>query len=1349
MELPAPDTVKKVCAKFRIDWNKGSKPRIIDLLEGIQEPVRGELMASLIAIEIELRADAGEFPCAQDYVVIGSDAVAMAKQSLEGSAASLPKPVDETTAFFSVDALGDKNETLSFDEVTPDEDTLFKDSSGAVRPDDEFKFIGRYKLLQQIGVGGMGAVWMAEQYEPVKRRVALKVIRADMGTKSAVARFEAERQACAMMDHQNIAKILDAGTTETGNPYFVMELVRGIPLNKYCDKHRLDIRKRLQLMIPVCRAVQHAHQKGIIHRDLKHSNVLVTEYDGDPVPKVIDFGLAKALGHQDTLTEKTMFTEIGKVVGTLQYMSPEQTETNNLDVDTRSDVYSLGVMVYKLLVGATPLDDGAHVQKSLLDALKLIREKDPARPSVRISVSEESTKILCALRTVQPDKLKQILVGDLDWIVMKALEKDRKDRYQTANDLAMELERYLNDEQVLARPPSAIYSLKKFVKRNRGLVAFILATSFLLIAGIMATSTATWFAIRESNRANYESFLAGEESKKARLAEAEAQTSEKLRKIELLAQKLKSAWSNWRLGDAEPAWQLLNLLSKAEDGWESRYLRSEFSSSDETLYGHSDDVVSIDSSDNGKYIVTAANDNSIKVWDADSKKLLYTQLLDDQPTSVRFSPKSKLIACSTRANKIRLWHAATGKRYQTFGPYSTDITCIDFSPDGRLLFAGAAEKDSIGNGDDREYLESDSASTIRVVSVEKGTVLQTLEGHTQDIMSINCSPDGNTIASGSLDKSIRVWKKTGEEFSLSYVLDKHFLGVTSVSIDASGKQLLSGSHDTTIRLWELETGELFRTFIGHTNRVNSARFSEQGDRIVSASTDRTARIWNMTGEEILTCQGHFDSIRDATFSQDGQQILTASKDNTVRVWDSKKRPSTVTVREGVKTIWSADFSTDGRTVARGSDDGTIVIINADSGEIIHTIGQPGDPAILSLAFSPDSKYLAAGDAVEKDVDDKKEEEGGEREVYSRLRIWNAKNFELVKTIDAHTGFIWDVSFSMAGDFLMTASADSTATVWETKNWSPVATLKGHASEVASARFSRNGQLIVTASDDRTIKLWNANSYELIKTFEGHRNSVWKAIFSPSGDSIASSSYDGEIIIWNVVTKEKLQRFQAHTNQIAGLTFSKNGSRLVSASDDKTIKIWDVQSAIEMFVLRDKDDALITHVSFSRNGDKLVSGTSNGRVTIRAVSKTNALSQPFLPQDAEKMSIDGLRFVTSRNVAMEDLKREFKYAEKCCKYFPSYKTFTNLGIAQYRLGKFQEAIENLTEADRLEPIQYGEPDEPPNIEAFLAMSLFQSNRLAKADEFRAEFQSKVDENWVGDEKMTALVEEIEDVFGMVD
>jgi tetratricopeptide (TPR) repeat protein len=358
--------------------------------------------------------------------------------------------------------------------------------------------IGRYKLLEKIGEGGCGVVYMAEQEEPVRRRVALKIIKLGMETKSVIARFEAERQALAMMDHPNIARVFDAGATDRGPPYFVMELVHGVKITKYCDENRLDVRQRLDLLVQICHAIQHAHQKGIIHGDIKPSNIIVALHDGTPVPKVIDFGISKAT--EARLTDRQLFTAYAQLVGTPAYMSPEQAEMGGLDIDTRSDIYSLGVLLYELLTGRTPFDGKELVAGGLDRMRKTLREEEPERPSARLlKLPPADLKSVAQSRLVEPAKLSPLVRGDLDWIAMKALEKDRARRYETANGLAMDLQRHLANEPVVARPPSWSYRFLKLVRRNR--VVFIGggAVAMALVAG-MGTSTYLFLKEREARQ---------------------------------------------------------------------------------------------------------------------------------------------------------------------------------------------------------------------------------------------------------------------------------------------------------------------------------------------------------------------------------------------------------------------------------------------------------------------------------------------------------------------------------------------------------------------------------------------------------------------------------------------------------------------------------------------------------------------------------------------------------------------------------------------------------------------------------------------------------------------------------
>ncbi|HEV3384782.1 MAG TPA: serine/threonine-protein kinase, partial [Gemmata sp.] len=540
---------------------------------------------------------------------------------------------------------------------------------------------GPYKLLQQIGEGGMGVVYMAEQEQPVRRRVALKIIKPGMDSAQVIARFEAERQALAMMDHQNIARVLDVGTTPSGRPYFVMELVHGVPITRFCDDNKLTLRERLELFVPICQAIQHAHQKGIIHRDIKPSNVLVTMYDDKPVPKVIDFGVAKAM--EQRLTEKTLFTQFGTLVGTFEYMSPEQAEMNAFGVDTRSDVYSLGVLLYELLTGTTPLEKERLRQAALGEMVRMIREEEPPRPSTRLSSSGNLPKIAAA-RKAEPGRLAMLVRGELDWIVMRCLEKNRARRYETANALARDVERYLKDEPVEACPPSVGYRLRKFGRKNRVLLTTVGAFVGLLM---VAVGVSSWLAV-EARSAKIAADIKRDEAEKAqREAKEEGdRATREWRRAEDLVTQLK-------MGDAETRRALNRMtvakgIQLAEEGklfdalpWfvqplERGGLAREEEQAHRTRIAsylrdtpnrptlrqvcfHDSMVEHAAFSADAKQMLTVS-DNTVNVWDVSRGKLMSTLKHIDKVHTANFSPDGKQVFTAS-ASAIRTWDVLNGR----------------------------------------------------------------------------------------------------------------------------------------------------------------------------------------------------------------------------------------------------------------------------------------------------------------------------------------------------------------------------------------------------------------------------------------------------------------------------------------------------------------------------------------------------------------------------------------------------------------------------------------------------------------------------------------------------------------
>ncbi len=790
--------IDRICSEFEKALSAKDRPHLADWLDRIEAEHRILLMTGLLEVDVELRIKSGLPVDPGDYRQLGDEAVAIVKELI----AAADSPVSDET----LSAASNKVTSTS-------------------------KQIGPYKLLQQIGEGGMGTVWMAEQEKPIRRRVALKLIKAGVDNNQVVARFEAERQALAIMDHQNIAKVLDAGTTEIGQPYFVMELVQGIPFTKYCDQNRLSINERLELFIPVCKAIQHAHQKGIIHRDIKPSNVLVCLYDGKPVPKVIDFGLAKALQHQSKLTDKTMFTEFGQVVGTLQYMSPEQAEMNQLDIDTRTDVYSLGVMLYELLTGSTPIEQDSLRNVAILKVLETIRETDPPRPSARLSSStNEALSGISQQRRIDANKLKNILLGELDWIVMKALEKDRTRRYETANGFAEDIHRYLTGDAIKARPPTTGYRVRKYVLKHQGFVVAVALIAVLLVLGMIGTSVGLHQAkIESGNARKAESLAKGETSKslaaQKRLEESLARTNYYL---------AEARWDENRVGEAFDA---LERIPEQYRSIEWHYANKLYEGSHATIRGHEEPVSCIAINPDGLTMASGSYDNTIKLWDISTGK--WKRTLEGHLNaiySLAFDNEGTKLASGSFDATVKLWDVNEGRELLTLVGHRTIVLGIAFSPDGSWIATGSNDK------------------TIRIWDAKSGELVKNLNGEHGAVRCLTFDKEGKQLVSGCEDSTIQIWDLTEDKVSRTLV--GHSSAVSSICLSPDGSTLSSSSWDKTIRLWDFDSGSVIKILEGHKNEVSSVVFSPEGLELASGSWDRTVRIWNAeSGKETRVFNG--------------------------------------------------------------------------------------------------------------------------------------------------------------------------------------------------------------------------------------------------------------------------------------------------------------------------------------------------------------------------------------------------------------------------------------------------------------------------------------------------------------
>ncbi len=1035
--------------------------------------------------------------------------------------------------------------------------------------EEESRQIGPYKLLEKLGEGGFGSVWAAEQKDPIKRRVALKIIKLGMDTKQVVARFEAERQALALMDHPNIAKVLDAGATDEGRPYFVMELVRGVAITKYCNREKLGTLERLDLFIKICQAIQHAHQKGIIHRDIKPSNILVTLHDGVPVPKVIDFGIAKAT--QQELTEKTVYTQFHQFIGTPAYMSPEQAEMSGLDIDTRSDVYSLGVLLYELLTGAPPFNADELMRSGLDEMRKIIREKEPIRPSTRLN------QTLSKASTSSPVTRHTSLPSDLDWIVMKCLEKDRARRYDTANALVVDLHRHLTNEPVLARPPSTVYKIRKAWRRNRVVCAAGLAIAASLLAGITLSLWQAALATRAKDEAqiNYDKAVAAEGKLQETLNLAENERdravdiAEELRR-HTYASDMGLAHQSINAGDLGRARRLLDKYYPNADeqdlrGFEWRYLWSQSQGDQQSDLGPYVGFLSgVTISPDGQFVALNRQDPSrIEVIHLASGKVAKSIPVESDVVPLTYSPSGDLLlGARTEGEDLALgWNTQTWNAYPPM--HLTFPVAFGYLDDKEILVACEGEHLSIWDAAAWEKL-----STLENLPAS-GKLLEPaigLDAHMMNALAVSSQSSIVYLAGVS---NIRRWDliKRKELAPLPRG------GMTCLAISENG-QLAGGDATGGVFLINSHNGEISHAFQSHVAWTSCVRFTRDGSRLLSASSDRNIVIHDPVNRStIRRLLGHRQQIRALDIAADGKTIVSgAGHGDSVLTWSLNESES-----ESVQPRDVIGFNV--------LEDERILLFRSGSSDLeyvdpLKNTAQPAHAGALARAlrrdqvqwirFAPNAKWAASldGDCVS---------------------VWNVFAGDKERTLKHDSGAVKGFEFSPNSQFLLTVG-DQEIRLWRTGDWT--SEFLTTSKEIKTSDFSSDSQRLALAGLDSFIKVYDlSEAPREIPLQESDKALFTYAVaLSNNGRWLAMAGHQDNLIrIWDLRSGQKTATMAGHVHGVFALSFSPDNRTLVSSTGARVI-FWHVGTWRELMSAPDNVPAradLLPRLMFSPSGRYVV------------------------------------------------------------------------------------------------------------------------------------------------------------------
>jgi WD40 repeat protein/serine/threonine protein kinase len=1014
--------------------------------------------------------------------------------------------------------------------------------------------IGRYRLRERIGRGGCGVVYLADQEEPVRREVALKVIKLGMDTRSVVARFEAERQTLALMDHPNIARVFDAGATETGRPYFVMELVRGVPITDFCERHGLSFGRRLELFTQICQAVQHAHQKGIIHRDLKPSNILVGTQDGAAVPKVIDFGIAKATeqgpGHAG-------LTNLNHFIGTPAYMSPEQVGLGAGDVDTRSDIYSLGVILYELLTGQPPFDPKTLTQAGLDQMRRIIREVEPVKPSTRITQELGAAGVNRRKPNSALSTQHSAIPSDLDWIVMKCLEKDRARRYETANGLASDIRRHLNNEPVVARPPSPIYLFQKLFRRHRTAFASAGIIALVLVAAVVVS---TRLAVRATRAEKVQTQLradAQSQASETRQSLVRLRVAEGNRLVEQgdLLSALPSFVAALQMEQRDPAREE---NERMRIGW---VLRNTPALKQSIFHGQRINTLAF--SPDGTKIAAGGDEKQARVWNVETgEQLAALPRLHGSMRLIQFSPDHERLVAVNDYGAALILNASNGEAVSPVLQLS-DVTLAEmyavldtfaprasFSPDGNYLIGAWASK------------------SAHIWNAMNGTNVFTL-AHPQLLVNAEFSPDSRYVVTCCRDRLARIWDvATGKRTATPPISSSG--SVSDAHFDPTGTRLLTVANRKDLQLWDWKTALPIGQAMKHEAAITVALFTLNGDRVITAGGDGVVRVWSTDNGQVVARFQHPAAVNSVALSPNGKWMATACDDGYTRVWDIAREHLAIPLLPQGGEVRSVAFSRDGNRLAAAGVGGMIRLWELRLPEAPAVTFD--EPDAVWADFSRDgAKVATAG-----------------RHFSTAARVWDASTGTPLTAWLPHQDALRVATFSPDGTRILTDGEGSTALIWDAKTGQKAAGPFEHPKRLFDAIWSPNGRRILTACNDGAGYLWDAATGERLFTLQ-HSDEVHAVAFSPDGKLVATGSRDRTARIWDAATGRPVSPPLPQSAAVHRLRFSPDSLRLVTSCyrEDAThsqAELWEVASGKLLGTMPNRDDLIM--IEFSNDGRRI-------------------------------------------------------------------------------------------------------------------------------------------------------------------